>query len=494
MREENHSSNFHSPLKTLIFLLSIGVLCYITALVFPASVSISNDLQLVYFSPDVFFPNTDSTETEPVIEDIEEFLESYTVEIDSTAILDSIQKAEALRRQELLKIQFPEEGAYALENFYSALRELESEPSLHVRALHYGDSQIEGDRITGFLRSRFQEEFGGYGPGLLPALEVVPTGAIDQENSENWSRYTIFGRPDTLVTHNRYGVLANFGMFTSPTYDSTKTSIDSAWIALKPSRITYSRSKKFDKLRLWMGDISEGTELSITSNDSVLWKQELEASAYFSKTWDLRKTPKELNINISAVHSPEFYTYSLESSSGIHIDNIGMRGSSGTIFRKMDSGLLSKQLNELDVELLILQFGGNSVPYIESKEKADSYGKWFGSQIRLLKQLRPDVSILVIGPSDMATKVKSEFVTYPYLLDVRNALKKAAFDHGCAFWDLYEVMGGKNSMEVWVNADPPLAGSDYVHFTPKGAKKVAELLHKALTDEYSNWKKNEKSE
>jgi lysophospholipase L1-like esterase len=157
----------------------------------------------------------------------------------------------------------------------------------------------------------------------------------------------------------------------------------------------------------------------------------------------------------------------------------------------MDKALLKKQFDELNVSLLILQFGGNTVPYVESDEKAESYGKWFGSQIRLLKQLIPGVSILVIGPSDMATKVKNDFETYPYLLPVRNALKKAAFDHGCAFWDLYEVMGGKNSMEVWVNAEPPLAGKDYVHFTPKGARKVAELLHKAIRDEYQKWKEDQ---
>jgi lysophospholipase L1-like esterase len=48
-------------------------------------------------------------------------------------------------------------------------------------------------------------------------------------------------------------------------------------------------------------------------------------------------------------------------------------------------------------------------------------------------------------------------------------------------------------MEVWVNAEPALAGPDYIHFTIKGTKKVAELLHKSIEDDYLNWKKtNEK--
>ena len=75
----------------------------------------------------------------------------------------------------------------------------------------------------------------------------------------------------------------------------------------------------------------------------------------------------------------------------------------------------------------------------------------------------------------MAIKVKTDYVTYPYLKEVRDALKKATLDAGCGFWDIYEVMGGQNSMASWVNTDPPLAGKDYIHFTPRGAKRIAEL-------------------
>ena len=95
---------------------------------------------------------------------------------------------------------------------------------------------------------------------------------------------------------------------------------------------------------------------------------------------------------------------------------------------------------------------------------------------------------MVIGPSDMAIKEKDHFITRPFLPEVRDALKKACFEKGCAFWDIYEVMGGRNSMQSWVNADPPLAGSDYTHFTPAGAKRIAELLNIAIQEDYIEWK------
>jgi lysophospholipase L1-like esterase len=66
-------------------------------------------------------------------------------------------------------------------------------------------------------------------------------------------------------------------------------------------------------------------------------------------------------------------------------------------------------------------------------------------------------------------------------------LKKAALSHDVAFWDMFEVMGGKNSMPSWVAANPPLAGPDYIHFTPKGARKVAELFYKSLREDYDKY-------
>jgi lysophospholipase L1-like esterase len=100
-----------------------------------------------------------------------------------------------------------------------------------------------------------------------------------------------------------------------------------------------------------------------------------------------------------------------------------------------------------------------------------------------LKKLNPEAAFVLIGPSDMSTKIDGKYATYPYLTAVRDALKQVAFDNGCGYWDLYEVMGGRNSMISWVEGETPLAGKDYVHFNRKGTNKVAELFMKALWNE-----------
>jgi lysophospholipase L1-like esterase len=135
----------------------------------------------------------------------------------------------------------------------------------------------------------------------------------------------------------------------------------------------------------------------------------------------------------------------------------------------------------------MLQYGGNTVPYIESAEAAERYGSWFSAQIKLFQTLLPDVPILVIGPSDMARKSGTTMETYPQLTLVRDALKEAALAQDALYWDLFEVMGGEGSMAAWVQSDPPLASPDHIHFTPHGARLVAELLRQSIQTEWTLW-------
>ena len=94
---------------------------------------------------------------------------------------------------------------------------------------------------------------------------------------------------------------------------------------------------------------------------------------------------------------------------------------------------------------------------------------------------------IIIGPADMAKKQKTEFITYPILEDVISALKKAAFETNSCFWDMYINMGGENSIQKWVLEQPSLAARDYIHFTNRGAKKIADFFIEDFMRDYKNY-------
>ncbi len=86
----------------------------------------------------------------------------------------------------------------------------------------------------------------------------------------------------------------------------------------------------------------------------------------------------------------------------------------------------------------------------------------------------------------MATRKGGSWATYPVLPQVVEAIKKVANENGAAYWDIYGVMGGQNSMSKWVSEN--LAGPDRIHFTKKGAEKVAQQLSDALMHYYDYYK------
>ena len=94
----------------------------------------------------------------------------------------------------------------------------------------------------------------------------------------------------------------------------------------------------------------------------------------------------------------------------------------------------------------------------------------------------------------MSLKAEAYYESYPLIPKVRDALKEAAFKAGAAYWDMYEAMGGENSMPSWVEADPALAGTDYTHFTPRGARIISEFFYKALIIEYESYNQKRANE
>jgi lysophospholipase L1-like esterase len=282
------------------------------------------------------------------------------------------------------------------------------------------------------------------------------------------------------TTHNRFGVMGAYGKYLSEGADTTE-----AWIEITPRN-----GNSFSRVVVYLANIIAPTEIQLIVEDSIVATSTVMVSSDpVRESLSLSgSSGKKVKIVFRSTESPEVHALSLESGAGVYADNIAWRGSSGTIFRKMNASDLRSEMQWLNARLIILQFGGNTVPSLTSAQGARDFGNYFKSQVGHVKQLCPEASIVVIGPSDMSTSVDGNYQTWPYLEAVRDAMKEAAFSQGCGFWDMYEVMGGRNSMVSWVNSNPPYAGPDYTHFTPGGAKRIADLFYKSLMKEFEAWK------
>lgn len=388
----------------------------------------------------------------------------------------------------ITSIQYKNESKTAMFNFFNALANIANEEK-SIRILHYGDSQIEGDRISDYLRAKLQTEFGGEGPGLISFMPVAPSVINKLSWSTGWDRYPVFAGKDKRVKHNNFGALAHITRFTMYNKVSDTTQYKSAWVKVVTSKNGGPKAAAYNKIKLFYGGSQTKTHIELYENGSLNTSDSLLAGGNFNvKEFNLNQGALLQEFKFKGKDSPDFYGLSLEGSRGVMVDNFGLRGSSGTFFNQINYSQLKQFYDHLNTKLIILQFGGNSLPYITNKEMADNFGSYLKAQILIIKKLAPQASILVVGPADMSVKVGTEYETHPQLEDLRDAIKKAAFDTDCAFFDMYNCMGGKNSMLTWV--EQGIGAKDYIHFSSAGARKIAVLLYSSLMNDYNGFVKN----
>lgn len=354
--------------------------------------------------------------------------------------------------------------------------------SKNCRIVHYGDSQLEGDRITGYLRNRLQKMFGGSGPGFIPIKQAYHQISAVVEHSDTWERHAIFNRAQERLAHKKYGVFLSSSRFTPifknlSALDSIPTT--TAYISIKPSSIAYQKFRAFPSIGLHYGNCKNPVQVSVFEKDHLIQQDSLITDGnYHNYSIKLPSTPSELKIELKGKVSPDFYGITLDGNTGVQIDNVAMRGASGTLFTKNNTSCFKDMLTELDPKIMILQFGGNTVPYIKDSIAVTNYVNNIRNQINWLKRRKANMSFIFIGPTDLATSVNGEMVTYKLLPYLNNRLKTMCISNNIAYWDMFQAMGGKNSIGYWV--DEQLVGGDYIHFTPKGTKYISELLFTAL--------------
>lgn len=385
-----------------------------------------------------------------------------------------------LDTSEVVHILYPNNKSSFIENLHQKLN------SSHCRILHYGDSQIEGDRMSGYIRNRLQGIYGGGGPGFIPIVQVYEHLAIRVSAIGNWSRYAAFDPTQRLQKHKEYGIYDSYSRFTQP-YNGLSDSNQmanktpsKASIEISPDRRAYERLQRYSNIKLHYGNSHHAVSYRVISDGEVIKEGALNSNGlYHSLEIVLNSTPSKLVIELEGVVSPDFYGLTIDGSGGVSLDNIAMRGCSGTVFSNMNGQVFASMGRDLTPDIIIFQYGGNTIPYVKDSTQVSDYVRGLMRHINWVKKQLPGVQVFFIGPSDMSTRIGGEMRTYPLLPYMDKMLSEANLSNGNAYWSMYKAMGGSGSMPEWVKQG--LAGDDYTHFSPKGTGVISELFFTALS-------------
>jgi hypothetical protein len=359
----------------------------------------------------------------------------------------------------------------ALKKFIEALIRTEK-TKRNLRIAFYGDSFIEGDVFCGSFRDSLQSVFGGEGVGYVPITsDVAGFRNTVKHKFENWETYSLIKRDSSFA-------IGPSGYCFVPQ--------DGNWIEFKVSRQRFLRT--FNVINLYYRSFKE-TVLHYTL-DTARFSQTLPPSARLKEWKHKGKAIKSATFEFDPHDSLMLYGASFESGEGIYVDNFSLRGNSGMTLASIPDDMY-KEFNQYhNYKLIILQFGLNIV--VEDSLNYKAYSRRMVNVIESLKENFPESSFLLLSVSDRSSNTSGEFKTMNAIPAMRNAQRQIAQKTGIAFWDMYEAMGGENSMVKFVEAKPPLAAKDYTHLTFKGGRLLSGKLVKSLLFEKEKYEKKKR--
>ena len=367
-----------------------------------------------------------------------------------------------------------EEKVYnPLERFITKL-DRAKENSEQVRIGYFGDSMIEGDLITQSLRKDLQEMFGGKGVGFVPISSKIPgfRKTIRHRIGE-WKSYNYFtpgpkGMP--------LGISGELFLADNP---------QMSWVSYKATS-AFPGTEIFELVKLYYGrgsEIPKGFDsYVIVDTDQRTDTFSLDAKTEISELVISAEPTKKVELKFHIPSNLPIFGLSVESESGIVVDNFPSRSNSGTNLVKIPADVLNEFDSFLDYDLIVLQFGLNVVS--PKRKSYSSYEKGMKRVVEHFKNHMPNTDILLVSVCDKSTKINGVLQTDPSVPLIVDAQQRVAEEMGIGFLNLYEEMGGRNSMIKWVKARPSLARSDYAHPNHRGAVKVSNIVKDFLLQNY----------
>ncbi len=380
---------------------------------------------------------------------------------DTTGRTDSIAGTEIVLAADPLKL------------FIDSLRY----SSGQIRIMYYGDSQIEGDRISSYLRHVLRQDHGGTGPGLfLPLMPVMYTKSIWLRSSSNWKKYNYLSYKTGEISHLNMAPLMALCRYLP---EGVRSDIpEKASVKIRASKESDNASSEYDLLRIFYGNAEDIVKVCVNGDGKEIFSDTLKRGNGFYETRCRLGGAKEIVIEFTGRVSPDIYGISIESDTGIIVDNIPQRGSAGLEFTMVNRERLSESFGVLGPDLIILHYGLNIVRNV--RDDYTYYQKGLARQLLRIKEISPSAAILVISLTDMAATDGDSIRSFRNIPFIIEAQKRATLDAGVAFWDSYSAMGGESSIIRWAEKKPPLAQKDYIHFTYSGADTLSGMLTDVL--------------
>jgi hypothetical protein len=361
------------------------------------------------------------------------------------------------------------ENSDGLGKFFKAL-ELRDRKT--VRVAFFGDSYIEGDIFCGDFRAVMQKEYGGRGVGMMPlASQVSSFRQTVRHTFGSWRSHSI---TDAGNNHAKTGIAGNYFV-----------PENGAWV-----KYVCVKSPGLDcvsRVRILYSLPDGETTLAYSLNNEKSVTARLESSPGLNVYDIAADSIANIRIDFPA-SSICLHGVSLQDTAGVLVDNFSLRGAPGTSLKYIPADNLTRTDSILGYNLLILQYGLNVMS--AKTVHYSSYLKGMKEAVEHLKKAFPESSILLLSVGDRSMKGKNGYETMPGVHAMVACQRQVCMETGIVFWNMFEAMGGNESMVTLVNSKPPKANKDYTHLNFEGGKYLSEILFRTLLAEKEKYGKS----
>jgi lysophospholipase L1-like esterase len=366
---------------------------------------------------------------------------------------------------------------HTLDPFFARLARTDrKEAGAVTRILHYGDSTIASDYISGTMRRRLQSRFGDAGHGFILVAnpwEWYFHNDVLHASSGEWAASRLAG-PITMD-----------GMYGLGGVSFTSYGGGVAWFGTATKGDYGRHVSRFDVYYL---EQPGGGEVEVSISGGATEKFSTRGDTKRSRIHSTHVEDGEAKIGVRSLGggAARLFGVALERGRpGIVYDALGSHAAMAVYWQRQNAAHWKDQLSLRDPALIIFEYGTNESD-LWKLDRAE-YEQALSGLVDELRDAAGGAPVLVVAPLDRAEQKGGKLLTKQVILDLVTIQRRVALAHGAAFYDTFSAMGGEGSMARWYKARPQLAGGDLTHPTPRGAEVLGDMLSDALVHAYQGY-------
>lgn len=340
-------------------------------------------------------------------------------------------------------------------NLHSRIEECERIP---FSIVHIGDSHLQADISTGYVRSQLQFDYGDAGRGLVTPFRLNHTNEpVDYFFRSNNSWSTI-----KFMSASWSREMGFTGVSLAPSQSSIKE-------ITVGSKVSDSYSTFSDITLFHSGSI---VVASVKLDDGkVIDSPVTEYSSGFTRI----RLPKHTgSVSISFSTGGGFLLFGAHLSGdrpGLFYNVIGNNGATYYTYNRINK--IGQGVALMKPDLVIISLGTNEA---FGKVNQGGLNDNINRLVTKIRQSSPNAQLLLVTPMECQRKGSINH----NVKTVRNVIVQYGKKHNIAVYDWYEIAGGDRASEKWVREG--LYGRDRIHHTVKGYRVQGFMLYAALTN------------